>query len=140
MVDSSEGAPVKKRKTGDIHDMIKEKFGRNLHHDEQFSDREYTADETEEGMRNLNNVPESASPYYIEELTHEQEMRLRSIKEMMPKLTVRQQQVMYLCGIKELNLQEAADVMGVTKTAAFQHLRRARKRVQAAHAASEYED
>jgi DNA-directed RNA polymerase specialized sigma24 family protein len=124
-----------KLKEDDIHQAVREKFGTNARHDERFSDKTYwTWVESQmrpdtENPEAMDNLPESASPY-TEEISREGRIRLRAIREAWPMLSRRQQQVVWLCGVKEMSIQEAAETIGKTKAAAQGLLNRARKRIK----------
>ena len=101
-----------------IHDLIKEKFGANIHHDERWLGKGGGAPEKfEQDQFKLEEIPESASPYYSEIPSDEEDAQLRSIKQALPLLTEKQREVIQLCGSEGLSLQAAADKLGVTKSA-----------------------
>lgn len=138
----------KRKKTDSLDKILKEKFDglkalydaygikepntRDERKGQPYSELRESEEREEPKEANPDLASETDSPF-LPFLSDEAETQLESIKEALAMLPEQQQKIVYLCGYEGYTIQKAADMMGITKSAAFDLLTRARSNIQKIH-------
>lgn len=120
-----------------IHELIKEKFGKNKLTDERFSKKKYweSIPQNDEGepiepiKANPDKLPETSGAWQVN-LTDKQIEKLHAIDEAIDLLTYQERKIVELLG-NGLSLDRAARKLGLSKSAGQSALIRAREKIQA---------